>query len=159
MLHAAAMLSGIFLLWLLLTQRWATPEDFAVAAAVALACTAAGMMLGGVRDTPLSRAPQALILAASRVSAVLTGALSTMRAAVAADVTVKPALVRLKLQTPTNAARAAFAETISAAPGVVVVDSDADGLLAHVLVEDDVDAADLGVVEARVGAMYGGGRR
>jgi len=159
MLHAAAMLSGIFLLWLLLTQRWATPMDFALAGAAALVCVGAGLMLGGVRDTPFSRAPQAIFLGASRIGAVFSGALSTLRAALAADVSVKPALVRLKLQTSAGPARAAFAEAISAAPGVVVVDSDADGVLAHVINEDDVDAADLGVVEARVAAMYGGDAR
>jgi multisubunit Na+/H+ antiporter MnhE subunit len=158
MLHAAAMLSGIFLLWLLLTQRWATPTDFAFAAAAALACVSAGLVLGGVRDTPFARAPQVLLLTLSRAGAVFSGALSTLRAALAADVSVKPALVRLKLQASAEAVRSAFSETISAAPGVVVVDSDADGVLAHVIDEDAVDAADLGVVEARVVSMYGGAR-
>jgi hypothetical protein len=44
---------------------------------------------------------------------------------------------------------------ISAAPGTVVVESDADGFLVHVNHEDAVDAADLGRLETRVLSVIG----
>jgi multisubunit Na+/H+ antiporter MnhE subunit len=73
-----------------------------------------------------------------------------VRAAVAADVTVKPALVRIKTRSAEPFAAAAVADLISAVPGMVVVETDDDGLLVHVINEDKVDAADLGALEAGV---------
>ena len=92
--------------------------------------------------------------ALSRIGAVFSGALSTMRAAIAADVTLRPALVRVKSRARRPNQRAAFGAMISATPGMAVVDVDPDGLLVHVLNEDAVDADDLGRLEAQV---IGGG--
>lgn len=150
MLHAAAMLLGLFVLWLLSTQAWSTPQDLAIAAVAALACAAFAARFGGLTRNPFGRAPQFAMLVLGRAGAVMSGALVTIRAALAGDVTLKPALVRVKMRASRPLARAAFADMISAVPGAVVVESDVDGLLVHVIDEDGVDARDLGALEARV---------
>lgn len=159
MLHAAAMLTGLFALWLLLTQRWDTPVDFAIAGGAALMCVAFASRFGGLgRGGPFARAPQTLAMLAERAGAVVRGAMSIVRASIAADVTLKPALVRVKWRTPDEAARVAFADMINAAPGAVVVETEPDGVLVHVVNEDALDATEFARLESRVARFVGGGR-
>lgn len=153
MLHAAAMLIGACILWLLATQRWNSAEDFAIAACAASACVLVAARFGGVGGA-FARAPQLVVLALTRAGPVVRGALATLRGALAADVTLKPALVRVRTRASNPAERAAFANMISATPGMAVVDTDAEGLLVHVTNEDAIDAADLGRLEHLV--MKGG---
>lgn len=149
MLHAAAMLTGLFIIWLALTQRGFSIVDLAVAFAVAMACVLATWRFGGI-GRAFVRAPRLLALRLARVGAVARGAVRTLRDAIAADVTLRPALVRVRSRVTGAGARAVLAELISAAPGEVVVEADADGLLLHVNDEDGVDAAELGALEAQV---------
>lgn len=149
MLHAAAMLFGLVILWMLVTQNVTSPQDWAIALAAAVACVAVGMRFGGV-SSAFSRAPRLLVLNASRLNAIVRGALTTLRAAASADVTIKPTLVRVRSRAQTVAERASFANMISATPGMAVVDTDADGLLVHVINEDEIDAVDLGRLEDMV---------
>lgn len=155
MLHAAALLCGLAALWLLVTQRASSPQDWMIAGIAVLACVAVAMRFGGV-SRAYARAPRLLALNAARAGAVIRGTLSTLRAAVSADVTMKPTLVRVRSRTQDVAERASFANMISATPGMAVVETDADGLLVHVIDEDAIDAADLGRLEDMV---IGGGRR
>lgn len=150
MLHAAAMLVGLFLLELLATQHWSSSYEIVIAVVIAAACVGAAMRLGGVGRNPFSHAAPFLRLVLARSGAVARGSLTVVRAAVAADVTVKPALVRIKTRSAEPLATAAVADLISAVPGMVVVETDDDGLLVHVINEDAVDAADLGALEASV---------
>lgn len=152
MLHAAAMLTGISLLWLLVMQPGLSPQGLVGGICVGLACVALGARLGGVTSA-FARAPFLAIPALVRLGVVLQGAISTVRAAVAADIALKPALVRLKTRVKGMEATAALAAMISASPGMVAVETDAEGLLVHVIDEDAVDAADLGRLEDRVLAV------
>jgi multicomponent Na+:H+ antiporter subunit E len=154
MLHAAAMLSGLVILWIAVTQRASSPQDWAIAAAVSLACVAVAWRFGGVSNA-FWRAPRLLALSVARAGAVVRGSLTTLRAAVSADVTMTPALVRVRSRAQRASERASFANLISATPGMAVVETDADGLLVHVIDEDGVDATDLGRLEERI---LGGGR-
>jgi len=149
MLHAAAMLTGLFLIWLALTQRGLSPLELGVAAAAALACVLIAHRFGGV-GRAFARGPQLLLLRLRRAGVVARGALAAVRAALAADVTLKPALVRVRSRVTGAGARAVLAEMISAAPGQVVVEADSEGLLLHVNDEDGVDAGALGALEADV---------
>jgi len=149
MLHAAAMLTGLFLIWIVLTQRAFSLVDLGLAAAIALVCVLAAWRFGGV-SRAFARNPLLLWLRLSRAGAVLQGAIATVRAAIAADVTLKPALVRVRSRVTGQGARAVLAEMISATPGQVVVEADADGLLLHVNDEDGVDPVELGALEAQV---------
>jgi multisubunit Na+/H+ antiporter MnhE subunit len=157
MLHAAAMLAGLFLLGLVATEGWGSREQAALVVAIALASTAAAMRLGGVRKTPFSTAPQFAVLLAGRAGAVMRGAFSTIRAALSADVTLKPALVRARVDDAGAFVKAAAADAITAAPGSIVVESDGDGLLVHVLDEDALDSASFVSVHRRATALLGGG--
>lgn len=146
MLHAAALLTGLCVLWLLATQRLASAQDAGVALGAALFCVALASRLGGA-GSGFARAPQILFAAVRRVGAVLRGAISVVRAAVAADVTLRPALVRVRTRSAEASDRAAFANMISATPGMAVVECDPDGLLVHVIDEEAMDPADLGRLE------------
>lgn len=154
MLHAAALLTGLIFLWLMLTQRASSPQDWALAAAAALACVAIAARFGGVTNA-FARGPRLLALNVARAGAVVRGALATMRAAVSANVTMKPALVRVRSRADRAAERASLANLISATPGMAVVETEPDGLLVHVIDEDGIDANDLGRLEQRI--IGGGG--
>lgn len=154
MLHAAAMIIGLAVLWLCYGQRTTMGFDAALAFLVSLACVLLALRFGGA-DRGFLQAPGRIGLGGARAGAVARGALATMRAAVAADVTLAPALVRVKTRATSASARAAFADMISAAPGMVVAEADEDGFLVHVIDEDAVDTADLGRLEARVMNMAG----
>lgn len=156
MLHTAALFTALCALWLLATQQWHAPADIAVSVGAAFACTAFALRLGGASGA-FARSPKSIILVIGRCGAVLAGAAATMRAALAADVTLSPALVRVKTRVD-PAARALFADLVSAVPGIVVVETDAEGLLAHVVNEDAVDSADLSRLELRVADAVGVGQ-
>lgn len=159
MLHAAAMLAGLAIIWLIGAPHAQFPQDVMFAVGAALAGVLLTARLGGVAPNAFARAPQFILVGLARFGAVLRGALSTMRAAIAADVTVKPALVRMRTRAASPFAVAALADMISAAPGAVVVETDEDGLLVHVIDEDGVDGAALGRLDARVASAMDGGAR
>jgi multisubunit Na+/H+ antiporter MnhE subunit len=152
MLHAAAILFGLIVLWMLSTQAWGSPQEWAIAAGVSVACVLVVLRFGGA-STAYLRAPHLLWLRLSRIGAAVRGALATIRRALSADVTLDPALVRVKLRAPRSKDRASFAHALSATPGMTVVETDADGLLLHVIDEHNIDAAELGRLEQ---ALVGG---
>lgn len=146
MLHAAAMLIATGIIWLLMTERWSSAEDFGAAVGAGAACVFAAWRLGGVGGD-FARPARMLQLALARVGSVARGALSVLRAGAAADVTLTPALVRVKPRAARAADRVAFANMIGATPGSVVVDVDAEGLLVHVIDEEAIEPADFGRLE------------
>lgn len=154
MLHAAAMLAGLAVLWMLVTQRASSPQDWAIAVIASFVCVLAAARFGGA-SSAFARAPRLLAVSVARAGAVARGSLATLRAAISADVTMKPALVRVRARANRSSERASFANMISATPGMAVVEADADGLLVHVINEDAIDAADLGRLEEQI---IGGGR-
>jgi multisubunit Na+/H+ antiporter MnhE subunit len=155
MLHAAAMLFGLAILWMLASQNWSSPQDWAIALGASAACILVALRFGGASAAFWS-APKLLILTGARVAAVASGALTTIRSALSADVTLKPALVHVRTRAARAHERAVFAGMISATPGMAVVEADADGFLVHVMNEDAIDADDLGRLEQRAS---GGGAR
>lgn len=155
MLHAAAMLCGLILLWMLSTQAWSYPQAWAIAVGASLFAVLVALRFGGASPA-FARAPKLLFAVVARSGAVVRGALSTMRRAVSADVTLNPALVRVKMRAPRAVERASFAHMLTATPGMAVVETDADGLLLHVINEDKIDAADLGRLEEAVVSGKGG---
>ncbi len=148
MLHAAAMLCGLAILWMLASQHWSSPQDWAIAFGASAVCVLIALRFGGASAAFLN-APRLLMLTGARAAAVARGALGTIRSALSADVTLKPALVRLRTRASRAHERASFAGMISATPGMAVVESDADGFLVHVMNEDAIDADDLGRLEQR----------
>lgn len=158
MLHAAAMLIGLFLVALLALAQRPLGEAATFAGTLSLACVLFAARFGGIGASVWS-APQAIALGLSRAGAVLSGAVWTIRSAIAADVTLNPALVRVRSRAQRGLARAVMADLVSAAPGALVVETEADGDLVHVTNEDAIDASDLGILEARVIAALEGGRK
>ena len=150
MLHAAAMLLGLCILWLLATQRYGSLADAAAAVAAAALCAAIAARAFGVTHA-FARAPRALLTVFRRAGAVLRGCFATMRSGLAADIRINPALVRVRTR-GRGPERAAFADMLTATPGMAVVETDPEGLLVHVMNEDAIEAADLGQLEALTGA-------
>ena len=153
MLHAAAMLLGLCVLWLLATQRFHSIADIAIAIGAAALCVLVAARTSGI-GRAFARAPWAFSTAVARTGAVLGGCLATMRAGLAPDMPIKPALVHVRTR-GRGPERAAFADMLSATPGLAVVDTDPDGLLVHVMNEDAIDAAELGQLEEGVNAFGG----
>lgn len=149
MLHAAAMLIGLFIVALFALSQRPLGEALALAAGLSVACTLYAARFGGISASIFS-APQALALGVARFAAVAEGALKTIRSAIAADVTLKPALVKVKSGARRGLARVVMADLVSSAPGAVVVDVESDGAFVHVTDEDSIDAAELGALEARI---------
>ncbi len=158
MLHAAAMLIGLFVLALLVFAQRPLSEAAMLAGMLSLVCVMFAARFGGI-GASLWSAPQALALGLARIGAVFSGAVRTIRSAIAADVTLNPALVRVRSRAECGLARAVMADLVSAAPGALVVETEGDGDLVHVINEDAIDANDLGVLEARVIAALEGGRK
>lgn len=143
MLHAAAMFVCLALVAALLA-----PGQLWIILGVTGASVLAAAWLGGGSPSPLrlvTTAPQSL----ARFVANLAAAATVGRAALAADVSLKPALVRLRIRPRDSHSLAALAGMISAAPGANVVETDAESLLVHVLNEDELDAERLGAVAER----------
>jgi multicomponent Na+:H+ antiporter subunit E len=143
------MFVGLAVLWIAATQRVSSPQDWVIVLGASLACVLVSMRFGGATSA-FARAPRLLALSLARAGAVASGALATLRAAISADVKMNPALVRIRTRADRADERAAFANMISATPGMVVVNADADGLLVHVADEDAIDAGDLSRLEAGV---------
>jgi|GEM_PF-1759742 len=152
MLRAVAAFIGLFLIWLLLTGKLQTPAQLAWAGGAAALSLWAGIRLAGAASPVFAAAPQFLLLGFARAGLALGACLSTLRAALAADVALAPGLARLKTRSTNNDVRAELANLISAAPGAVVVDADAEGLLMHLLNEDALETADYAALEAHVAA-------
>lgn len=156
MLHVAALVAGLAGLWIILswTANPAAPPAELVAAGVFVAVLAAlwTARLGGVdrESAPHWRLLRLAPLFVRRVSSTAQGAGAAARAAIAADVTLRPALVRIRTRRQSDASRTTLAHFISAAPGGVIVDIDGEGMLAHVLQEEALDAPHLAALEAEV---------
>ncbi len=139
MLHVAAMFIGMALLAALLA-----PDQLWMVFGAAVASVLASVWLGGVSRSPW-RLPAMVSQFAMRFGATLQGAVAVARAALAADVSLKPALVRLRAPGDSNSL-AALAGMISAVPGAIVVETDAEGFLIHVINEDKLNAEHLSAV-------------
>jgi multisubunit Na+/H+ antiporter MnhE subunit len=139
----------------LLTQRFGAPQDFLFAALAALFSLWVGGRFARGTTPVFGIAPQLLLLGLSRARIVLGGAASTLRATLAADVSLTPGLARLKTRSADNDVRAELANLISATPGAVVVDTDGEGVLMHLLHEDAVDTEAYAELEAKAAAAFG----
>jgi multisubunit Na+/H+ antiporter MnhE subunit len=155
MLRAVAAFIGLFLIWLLLTGKLQTPAHLAWAAGAAALSLWVGVRLAGAVSPVFAGAAQFLLLGLARAGLALRACLSTLRAALAADVALAPALARLKTRSANNNVRAELANLISATPGAVVVDADAEGLLMHLINEDALETADYAGLEAHVASALG----
>lgn len=150
MIRAATMLLGLWIVLLLMTLP-ATAIGAAQAGLGAVLATVLAMRAGGASRV-FSHLPQSVAALALRLGGVIGAGIATIRAALAADVTLSPALVRIRLDANEGIDGADAVAKIGAASGLSVVALDKDSLLAHALNEDSVDIA-------RVRAMLTEGRR
>ena len=155
MLHATATFAGLFIFALLLLGPLAGGGELVAAAALAGAATLLGLWLGGPPAT-FSQALAALSGSWGAAARVVRGALKTIRAAVAADVSMRPALVRVSNWRGDQRERARIAHAVGATPAAVVVDADEQGVLVHVNDEHDGDVAGLERIAAGLAGSSGG---
>jgi multisubunit Na+/H+ antiporter MnhE subunit len=155
--------AGLFVFWCLaaLGGGWPLPVSAALGVVAAVLAVWAGRRLR-VADAEgaaaFAYAAQTALLMTARAPARTLDALRVLAAALGAR-DKAPVFVRLKLKPASAVGGAAVIAAASAAPGAVVVDADAGSLLAHVLVEADVDVAAMQALERAALAGAGGGRR
>ena len=136
MLQAVALFSGTFVVWLLLEQRF-TPAALAAAVAAAVACVLLTARLPRLGRRTFTLMPKLAAVQLMRTGAAFADAIRTVRAAIAADVRLRPALVRVRTRGGDALSVATLANWIGATPGAVVISSDSEGLLVHVNDEGD----------------------
>ncbi len=146
MLHAVTMSFGLLVLWMLASQQWTSPQAWLIAGSASAACAMVAMRFGGI-SAAFSLLPRNSALALARAASVAGGVVTTIRSALSADVGLNPALIRIRTRVVRERERAAFAAVITSTPGLVVVETDAEGFLVHVLDESTVDENDLGRLE------------
>lgn len=139
MIRAATMLLGLWIILLLMTLP-VTAMGAAQAGLGALVATALAMRAGGA-SRAFSRLPWSVAALVFRLGGVVGAAAATIRAALAADVTLSPALVRIRLGSNDGIDGADAVAKIGVASGLSVVALAKDSLLAHALNEDNVDIA------------------
>ncbi len=138
-------------LWLLWGQDGGWPSvtlGMLGAAGAGLVVWAAARL--GVADREgsglFARAPATLLLVALRAPGRVRDAWRVFAAALGARART-PVFVRLRLRPVSTEGAAAVVAAMSGAPGAVAIDASLDSLLAHVLVESDVDVAALQTLE------------
>jgi len=144
MLHLLTLFTGFSLVFAVATQAGASPQRWLLVL-VAAAVSAGFAARAGGASGAFTRAPQAMAMWVMRTPAMMAEALATVRAAVAADVSLKPALVRVR-----------GSGAIGASPGPVVINTDGESTLLHVLDEDRMDASARSASQARVSRDEGG---
>ena len=136
MLEAIVLFLWTFAVWLLLQQQF-TAFGLATALAASIACLVVAARLPRLGRGTFSRMPRLAVEQAMRTGAAFADALAIVRGAIAADVRLKPALVRVRTRTSEALGLATLANLIGASPGAVVIASDEEGLLVHVNQEGD----------------------
>ena len=156
MIHAASMLAGLAIVWLVLS--FSLERADLAAGAVSIFCSALLAHLFGRLDreaAPYLGLMRRGALALARMPAVVRESLRAMGAVFSR---LKPGLVRMRTRPASDLARAAVARALSASPGVLVVEADDDALLLHVNDEDRFDPGEVIVIEASVLAALDGRR-
>ncbi len=143
MLHAAAMFLVYTILAALVLAGAAAPW---LPPVLALVCVLISLRFGGVSGA-FASLPRNLYWRIERAGAAMLGVLRTLRAALAADITLSPALLRLRSRAIDEQAAANLAAMISATPGAVVVGVDAGSLLVHVINEGAGELTDYARLE------------
>lgn len=136
MLQASALFLGSFALWLGLQQRLDS-LSLAAGALAALGCVAITARLPRLGRAFFTRMPRLAAVQVMGLGGALMQSIATLRAAIAADVKLKPALVRVRTRVRDASGVAALAQWIGAAPGAVAIATDEEGLLVHVNNEGD----------------------
>lgn len=155
MRQALATILCLSALWLVFTRLGTGVEDLAVALGVAALCAVLGARFSGLSKAGFGATLGVMVFAIRRAPDVLRGAFGVVARALAADVTLKPALVRVRIREGDEFGRVAFVEAAGAVPGAIVVDSDDDSMLVHVIDEDRPHEQAMGALQSGVAAAAG----
>lgn len=151
MLDGAAMLVGLALLWLAAAGVPNSVDKLAAMSLAIVAAFAVAARFGGL-GAAFAQTPTGLAWLARRSAALSAAALRTLRAGLAGEVALAPALMRVRPRDNSESGRALLAGRISAHPGMVVVETDAEGLLVHVINENEVNSERLELQVGNQGA-------
>lgn len=139
MLHGAAMLVGLSLLWSVAVGAPNSVDKLAAASVAVIAALALSARFGGI-GAASAATPGGLVWLLRRGPALAAATLGTLRVTLTEKTGLAPALMRVRPRDNAGAGWAMLAGRISAHSGMVVVETDADGLLVHVIDENRVDA-------------------
>jgi multisubunit Na+/H+ antiporter MnhE subunit len=149
------MLLALFVLWLAANEPGVPADHYLwIAGASAAFCTGLAARFGGI-GRQFTALPASLVVFVAQSAGVVSAAFKTVRAGLSAEISVRPVLIRVKSKIAEGESGAAFANLISAHPGMAVVETDADGLLVHVLDEAAADGAAFAHFEARARRLAG----
>src|SRR5262245_8449169 len=138
MFHAASMLAGLALVWLVLSPSVAQLELAAgCAALVFVALISWRLGLAGRETAPYPGLPRRAFMAIQRAPATVRESIRTVRAMFALP---QPALVQMRSRSASGAARASAVRALCANPGTLVVEAGADTVLLHVIDEQAFDS-------------------
>lgn len=150
MLHAAAMLAGLFFLAFIFTSPVLGANAVFAAVAIALAAAAFGLRFGGA-SRAFSGVLASIGFAPAAARRALGGALKTVRLAAAADISLHPALIRIRAARAGPFEQVRIAAAAGGAAGAIVVECDSEGLLVHANDEEGVEVKEFERIEARIG--------
>jgi multisubunit Na+/H+ antiporter MnhE subunit len=148
MLEATALFLLTFALGLLL-QLPLTGAGVAAVVGASAASVLTTALFSGLASGVFTRAPAFALRQARRAGVAFADAIAIVRAALAGDVELNPALVRLRAAEADAPDAAMLANLVGAAPGAVVIAVDDEGLLVHVNREEDERDADIGTASIR----------
>lgn len=151
MTYAAALVLGLALIWIGWAPLPAEPSGW-IAAGVAIVVAfiaALSMRIVDRESAPYFRTPFVLALATASVRRMAAVTIDLAKRAFASDPRLHPALVHFRTRELGDNTRAAFANLAALSSGAIVVDSQDDALLLHVLIEEDADEIDLRDLETR----------
>lgn len=154
MFEAGALLLALFASWMLLTPHLSV-TNFEAGVLASLICVAIASRLPKTGKDLFVRIPQLAMARAATVAGTFQSAMTVARSAIAADVKLKPALVRVRTRLRTSSGVATFASIIGSAVGGVVIVVDDDGLLVHVNDERGDNMRDIKHWEGMAGAAVG----
>ena len=158
MLFVAAMLAGLIALQLILSPGAAAMQIAASGASVLVALVFAQRLGCADREgaAPITHGFPLIGLSVSRGLGNFGASIKVARAAFAPRGAINPALVRVRTRPMSALAHATYAQQIGAAPGALVVETDGEGALLHVLDEDSFDMGALGALEAHAAQAIDG---
>ncbi len=157
MLQASALFLGAFAVWIVLQHQMSAPM-LAAGGLAALACVLITAALPRLGRELFTRMPRFVAVQTLRLGAAFADALATVRAALAGDVKLRPALVRVRTRAADAFSIAMLAHWISGTPGAVVIAADEEGLLVHVNNENDERFDNIGTWEEALVATRRRGR-
>ena len=129
---------------------------FAVISVAATVALSGRMRIIDREGSPYPRFVQISLYLPWLMGEIFKANIRVLRACLASEVNINPALVKIRTRCQSDLARTIFANSITLTPGTVTVDIDGDMLLVHALFEDEAQPEDFEEMDRRVARAVDG---